>query len=131
MRICRGHGQGIYSALDLDFFPRGITVEEFPDAYASSTLKDSNGATVPGSNTTTTILTTSHLVYVSNKRLFGAWMAGEVLFPMADVQITRAQGVDASELPAPQTGQTNFRAMSLSNIFLIYSLYITKEITKE
>src|ERR1700722_11146400 len=75
----------------------GFLLEEFPDVYASGTLKDSSGATVPGSNPTTTILTTSHLVYVSNKRLFGAWMAGEVLFPMADVQIKRAQGVDATE----------------------------------
>jgi hypothetical protein len=75
----------------------GFLLEEFPDVYISGTLKDSNGATVPGSNTTTTILTTSHFVYVSNKRLFGAWIAGELLFPMADVQIKRAQGVDATE----------------------------------
>jgi len=75
----------------------GFLLEEFPDVYVSGSLKDSNGATVPGSNTTTTILTTSHLVYVSNKRLFGAWIGGEVLFPIADVQIKRAQGVDATE----------------------------------
>jgi hypothetical protein len=75
----------------------GFLLEEFPDVYVSGTLKDSNGATVPESNTTTTILATSHLVYVSNKRLFGAWIAGELLFPMADVQIKRAQGVDATE----------------------------------
>jgi hypothetical protein len=75
----------------------GFLLEEFPDVYVSGTLKDSNGATVPGSNTTTAILTTSHFVYVSNKRLFGAWIGGEVLFPIADVQIKRAQGVDATE----------------------------------
>jgi hypothetical protein len=79
------------------FAAPGLLLEEFPDVYVSGTLKDSNGATIPGSNTTTTILTTSHLVYVSNKRLFGAWIGGEVLFPMADVQIKRAQGVDATE----------------------------------
>jgi hypothetical protein len=50
----------------------GLLLEEFPNVYVSGRLKDSNGATVPGSNTTTTILTTSHLVYVSNKRFFGA-----------------------------------------------------------
>jgi hypothetical protein len=70
----------------------GFVLEEFPDVYASSTLKDSNGATVPGSNTTTTILTTSHLAYISNKHLFGAWIGGEILFPMADVEVKRAQG---------------------------------------
>jgi len=74
----------------------GLLLEEFPDVYASSTLKDSNGATVPGSNTLTTILTTSHLVYVSNKRLLGAWVGGEILFPIADVEVKRAQGVDAT-----------------------------------
>jgi hypothetical protein len=74
----------------------GLLLEEFPDVDASSTLKDSNGATVPGSNTLTTILTTSHLVYVSNKRLLGAWVGGEILFPIADVEVKRAQGVDAT-----------------------------------
>lgn len=79
------------------FAAPGFLLEEFPDVYVSSILKDSSGATVPGTNTLTTILTTSHFVYVSNKRLFGAWVAGEVLFPMANVQIKRAQGVDAIE----------------------------------
>jgi anthranilate 1,2-dioxygenase (deaminating, decarboxylating) large subunit len=78
------------------FAAPGFLLEEFPDVYVSGTLKDSNGATVPGSNTLTTILTTSHLVYVSNKRLFGAWIGGEILFPMADVEVKRAQGVDAT-----------------------------------
>jgi hypothetical protein len=74
-----------------------LLLEEIPDAFVSWTLKDSNGAIVPGSNATTTILTTSRLVYVSNKRLFGAWRGGEILFPMADVQIKRAQAVNATE----------------------------------
>jgi hypothetical protein len=74
----------------------GFLLEEFPDVYVSSTLKDNHGATVPGSNTTTTILTTSHLVYVSNKHLFGAWVGGEILVPIADVEVKRAQGVDAT-----------------------------------
>jgi hypothetical protein len=79
------------------FADRGLLLEEFPDVYVSGTLKDSNGATVPGTNTLTAIATTSHIAYISNKRIFGAWIAGEVLFPIADVQIKRAQGVDATE----------------------------------
>ena len=78
------------------FAAPGLLLEEFPDVYVSGTLKDSNGATVPGSNTLTTILTTSHIVYVSNKHLFGAWMGGEILVPMADLEVKRAQGVDAA-----------------------------------
>ena len=78
------------------FAAPGFLLEEFPDVYVSSTLKDSTGAAVPGSNTLTTILTTSHLVYVSNKRLFGAWIGGEILVPMADVEVKRSQGIDAT-----------------------------------
>jgi hypothetical protein len=60
----------------------GFLLEEFPDVYAAGTLKDSKGATVPGSNTLTAISTTSHIAYVSNKRLFGAWIGAEILVPM-------------------------------------------------
>jgi hypothetical protein len=59
----------------------GFLLEEFPDVYIADTLKDSKSATVPGSNTLTAISTTSHLAYVSNKRLFGAWIGAEFLVP--------------------------------------------------
>jgi hypothetical protein len=74
----------------------GFLLEEFPDVYLADTLKDSKGATVPGSNTLTAISTTSHFVYVSNKRLFGAWFGVELLVPMADVEVKLANGTDAT-----------------------------------
>ena len=79
------------------FADRGLLLEEFPDVYVSGTLTDSKGATVPGRNTLTAISTTSHIAYISNKRLFGAWFGVEVLVPMADVEVKLASGTDATE----------------------------------
>lgn len=74
----------------------GFLLEEFPDVYIADTLKDSNGTSVPGSNTLTAISTTSHIAYISNKRLFGAWFGVESLVPMADVEVKLANGTDAT-----------------------------------
>jgi hypothetical protein len=74
----------------------GFLLEEFPDVYSAGTLKDNNGATVPGSNALTTIATTSHLAYISSKRLFGAWFGVEVLVPMVDVQVKLASGTNTT-----------------------------------
>lgn len=75
----------------------GFLLEEFPDVYSAGTLKDANGSTVPGSNALTTIATTSHIAFVSNKRLFGAWVGVEILVPMADVKIRLASGTNVTE----------------------------------
>src|ERR1700726_795444 len=75
----------------------GFLLEEFPDVYFAHTLKDSNGATVPGTNTLAAISTTSHLAYVSNKRLLGAWFGAEFLVPLVDVQVKLATGTNATE----------------------------------
>jgi hypothetical protein len=75
----------------------GFLLEEFPDVYSAGTLKDANGSTVPGSNALTTIATTSHIAFVSSKRLFGAWIGGEILVPMANVQIRLSSGTNATE----------------------------------
>jgi hypothetical protein len=74
----------------------GFLLEEFPDVYVADSLKDSNGATVPGSNTLTAISTTSHIAYITDKRLFGAWIGAEILVPMADVEVKLANGTDAT-----------------------------------
>jgi hypothetical protein len=79
------------------FADRGLLLEEFPDVYVSGTLTDNKGATVPGRNTLTAISTTSHIAYISNKRLFGAWLGVEVLVPIADVEVKLASGTDATE----------------------------------
>jgi hypothetical protein len=62
----------------------GFLLEEFPDVYVAYTLKHSNCASVPGTNTLTAISTTSHVAYIGNQRIAGAWFGGEILVPMAD-----------------------------------------------
>ncbi|WP_260703584.1 SphA family protein [Edaphobacter flagellatus] len=74
----------------------GFLLEEFPDVYSASTLKDSKGITVPGTNTLTAIASTSHVAYVSNKRLFGAWVGAEFLVPIVDVEVKVANGTNAT-----------------------------------
>jgi hypothetical protein len=74
----------------------GLLLEEFPDVYSANTLKDSKGATVPGTNTLTAIASTSHLAYVSNKRLLGAWVGAEFLVPVVDVEVRLANGTNAT-----------------------------------
>lgn len=74
----------------------GFLLEELPDVYVAGTLKYNNGANVPGSNTLTAISATSHVAYVSNKRLFGAWFGIEALVPMADVEVKLANGTNAT-----------------------------------
>jgi hypothetical protein len=73
----------------------GFLLEELPEVYSANTFKDSKGASIPGSNTLTSIGTTSHIAYVSNKRLFGAWIGGEILVPMVDVEAKLASGTKA------------------------------------
>jgi hypothetical protein len=71
-------------------------LEEFPDVYSADTLKDSKGTTVPGTNTLTAIASTSHAAYVSNRRLFGAWIGAEFLFSIVDVELKLANGTNAT-----------------------------------
>ena len=74
----------------------GLLLEEFPDVYSAGTFKDSKGATVPGTNTLTAIASTSHVAYISNKRLFGAWIGAEFLVPIVDVEVKLANGTNAT-----------------------------------
>ena len=74
----------------------GLLLEEFPDVYSAGTLKDNKGVNVPGTNTLTTIASTSHVAYVSNKRLFGAWVGAEFLVPIVDVEVKLANGTSAT-----------------------------------
>ena len=56
----------------------GWLLQEFPDAYVASELKDSEGKTIPGSNRLTAYSTTTYIAYISKERVLGGWLAGEV-----------------------------------------------------
>ena len=73
----------------------GWLLQEFPEAYVASALKDSNGNTIPGSNRITTYSTTTHGAFVSQKRILGGWLSGEVLQPLVDLDAQLANGTSS------------------------------------
>lgn len=77
------------------FAGQGWLFEEFPEANVASALKDSNGNTVPGSNRTTAYITTTHVAFVSNKRVLGGLLAGEILQPLVDLDVQLANSASS------------------------------------
>ncbi len=75
------------------FAEPGWLLEEFPESFVADKLQDGTGRTVPGSNRITVNSTISHIVFVSHKRLLGAWLAGEALLPLVDVDV-QLKGAD-------------------------------------
>ena len=73
----------------------GWLLQEFPDAYVASEFKDSNGNIVPGSNRITAYSTTTHVAFVSKKRVLGGGLSGEVLQPLVDVEVQLANGTSS------------------------------------
>ena len=73
----------------------GWLLQEFPVAYVASELKDSNGNAIPGSNHVTTYSTTTHVAFVSKKRVLGGWLSGEVLQPLVDLDVQLANGTSS------------------------------------
>jgi len=70
----------------------GWLLQEFPEAYIATELKDSQGRTVPGNNRVTTYSTTTHVAFVSKRRVLGGWLSGEVLQPLVDLEVQLASG---------------------------------------
>jgi hypothetical protein len=77
------------------FAAPGWLIEEFPETYVAGQLRDSQGNTVPGRNRVTTYSTITHVAYISNKRVLGGWLAGEVLQPLVDVDVELANGTSS------------------------------------
>jgi hypothetical protein len=77
------------------FGGQGWLLEEFPEAYVASELKDSHGNTVPGSNRVTADSTTTHVAFISQKRVLGGWLAGEILQPLVDLAVELANGTSS------------------------------------
>ena len=73
----------------------GWLFQEFPEAYVAGELKDSQGRTLPGSNRVTTYSTTTHAAFVSEKRVLGGWLSGEVLQPLADLDVQLVNGTSS------------------------------------
>lgn len=73
----------------------GWLLEEFPSGYTAGQLKDSNGKTVLGSNRMTAYSTTTHVAFVSKKSFLRGWLAGEVLLPLADLDLQLVSGTES------------------------------------
>jgi hypothetical protein len=77
------------------FAAPGWLLEEFPESYVAGELRDGQGNTIPGRNRVTTYSTTTHVAYISKKRVLGGWLAGEVLQPKVDVDVQLANGTSS------------------------------------
>jgi len=73
----------------------GWLLQEFPEAYVASELKDSHGKTILGSNPVTGYSTTTHVAFISKKRVLGGWLVGEVLQPLVDLDVQLANGTSS------------------------------------
>ena len=73
----------------------GWLLQEFPEAYVAGELKDSHGKTIPGNNRLTAYSTTTHVAFVSKKRVLGGWLSGEVLLPLVDLDVQLANGTSS------------------------------------
>jgi hypothetical protein len=74
----------------------GVILEEFPGAYTANELKDANGKTVASSNHVTALSSMTHIAYISQKKIMGAWIGSELLLPVVSLDAKLANGVDTS-----------------------------------
>lgn len=72
-------------------FP-GLFVEEFPESYAASGLWDGHGNRLPGRSHLIAESTTTHVAWITKKRVLGGWFAAEVLQPLADLDVRLGDG---------------------------------------
>jgi len=73
----------------------GWLLQEFPVTNVASEFKDSHGKTIPGRNRVTAYSTTTHVAFVSKKRVLGGWLSGEVLQPLVDLDVLLANGTSS------------------------------------
>jgi anthranilate 1,2-dioxygenase (deaminating, decarboxylating) large subunit len=73
----------------------GWLLQEFPDAYVASELRDSQGKAIPGSNRVTSYSTTTYIAFISKERVLGGWLAGEVLLPIVDLNVQLANSTSS------------------------------------
>lgn len=73
----------------------GWLLQEFPNAYDAGEFKDSHGKAVPESNRVTSYSTTTHVAFISNRRVLGGWLLGEALLPLVDLDVQLANGTSS------------------------------------
>lgn len=78
------------------FASPGWFLEEFPENYAAGELRNANGSRIPGQSRLVSYSTTTHVVFVAQKRVLGGWLAAEVLQPLVDLDLRSANGTSSS-----------------------------------
>jgi len=63
----------------------GVMTETIADAQRSSEIVDGSGHKVPGTGQVNSILSLSHVAWLSDYRLLGGWYGAELLVPVAHV----------------------------------------------
>ena len=82
----------------------GWFMQEFPDIYVADELRDNNGDKVRGHNHLVTYDTVTHVAYMSTTRVFGGWLAVEILQPLVDID----QKVNGASFRASGFGDLTF-----------------------
>jgi hypothetical protein len=75
----------------------GWFLQEFANYYDANKLKDEQGFNLPGSNHLIAFSTTTHVVYVSQQRFLGGWLAFEALQPWVHLQVDLANQPPATD----------------------------------
>jgi hypothetical protein len=68
-------------------YPEWLFEDTF-DYYRADQYNDSDGAKLPGQNRLTAASAISDLAYISDYKLFGGYVGGELLLPLVDAELT-------------------------------------------
>jgi hypothetical protein len=73
----------------------GWLLEEFPESYVAGELRDGHGNRTPGLGRIMADSTTTHIAFISKKRVLGGWLAAEVLQPLVDLEVRSPDGASS------------------------------------
>jgi len=77
------------------FAAPGWLINDRRPVNVAGELRDGHGNPVPGRNRLITDSTTTHVAFISKKRVLGGWLAGEALQPLVDVDLQLANGTSS------------------------------------
>lgn len=75
----------------------GLFVQDIVEPFHSSRFAGPGGQAVPGSNTLDTVASITEVAYTSKHRFLGAYIGGELLIPVAHVDLETASGPRGSQ----------------------------------
>ena len=76
-------------------FP-GLFVQECPESYVADERRDGEGKWIPSQGRLIVYSTTTHVAFISEKRILRGWLAGEVLQPLVGLEVPLASGASST-----------------------------------